>query len=103
MFNHKYHIFCCINERPEDNPKGSCKAKGSDEILDYLKGSVYDKGLKKEVKVSASKCLGACSQGPSVVIYPEGTWYTVSTVEDAKEILEKHVLNGKIVDRLIMK
>lgn len=103
MFNYKYHIFCCINERPKDNPKGSYKAKGSEEILDYLKGIVRDRGLKKEVKVSASKCLGVWSQCPSVVIYPEGTWYSVSTVEDAKDILEKHVLNGKIVDRLIIK
>lgn len=103
MFNYKYHIFCCINERPADNPKGCCKAKGSDEILDYLKGAVHDKGLKQEIKVSASKCLGACSHGPSVVIYPEGVWYTVSTVKDAQEVLEKHILNGKIVDRLIMK
>lgn len=103
MFNYKYHIFCCTNERPADNPKGSCKVKGSDKILDYFKGSVHEKKLKKSVKVTSSKCLGACSHGPSVVIYPEGTWYSVSTVDDAREIIENHILNGKIVDRLTMK
>lgn len=103
MFNYKYHIFCCTNERPRDDPKGSCKGKGSEDILDYFKGSVHEKGLKKNVKVSSSKCLGACSYGPSVVIYPEGIWYTVPTVDDAREILENHILNGKTVDRLKIK
>lgn len=103
MPNYKYHIFCCINERPADNPKGCCKAKGSTEILDYLKGAIHKKGLKNEVKVTATKCLSACSKGPSVVIYPEGVWYTVPTIEDAKIIIEKHILNGELVDRLKMK
>jgi len=53
--------------------------------------------------VYSPKCLGACSHGPSVVIYPEGVWYTVPTIKDAQEILEKHILNGKPVDRLFMK
>lgn len=103
MFNYKYHIFCCINERPEDNPKGCCMAKGSAEILDYLKKTIHQKELKKEVRVTATKCLGVCSEGPSVVIYPESVWYTVPTVEDAREIIDKHILNGETVGRLKMK
>jgi len=103
MYKYKYHIFCCVNERPPDNPKGCCKRKGSAEILDYLKEAVHEKGLKNEVRVTATKCLGACSHGPSVVVYPEGVWYTVPTIKDAEEILEKHILNGKPVDRLFMK
>ncbi len=103
MFNYKYHIFCCVNERSSDNPKGSCKVKGSAEVLDYFKGTVHEKGLKKEVRVTSTKCLGACSKGPSVLIYPEGIWYTVPTVKDAREIMEKHVSNGELVKRLIMK
>lgn len=103
MYNYKYHIFCCINERSSDNPKGSCKAKNSTEILDYLKGTLYEMGLKKEVRVTATKCLGVCSQGPSVLIYPEGIWYTVPTVKDAREIIEKHILKGELVEKLQMK
>lgn len=103
MFKYKYHIFCCINERPADNPKGCCSRKGSPGILDYLKKTVHEKGLKKEVRVTAAKCLGACPHGPSVVIYPEGTWYTVSGINDAQEIIEKHILKGRTVERLLMK
>ncbi len=103
MFNYKYHIFCCVNERPPDNPKGCCKGKNSESILDYLKGTIHERGLKNEVKVTATKCLSACSKGPSVVIYPEGIWYTIPSVEDAWEIIEKHILNGKPVEQLKMK
>tara|TARA_B100001079_G_C15916141_1_gene300162 strand:- start:19 stop:297 length:279 start_codon:yes stop_codon:yes gene_type:complete len=92
-----------VNERPPDNPKGCCKWKNSESILDYLKGTIHEKGLKNEVKVTATKCLSACSKGPSVVIYPEGIWYTIPSLEDAWEIIEKHVLKGKPVERLKMK
>jgi (2Fe-2S) ferredoxin len=103
MFKYTYHIFCCINERHPGDPKGCCKEKGSEKILDYLKGAIQDMKLKKEVRVTATKCLGACSHGPAVVIYPEGTWYTVPTVEDANEIIEFHIVKGKAVERLYMK
>jgi (2Fe-2S) ferredoxin len=103
MFNYKYHIFCCINERPKDDPKGCCKGKGSEEILDYLKKTVHEKGLKKEVRVTATKCLGACPHGPAIVVYPEGVWYTVSTVDDAVEIIEGHILKRKPISRLQMR
>jgi (2Fe-2S) ferredoxin len=92
-----------VNERPPDNPKGCCKGKNSESILDYLKGTIHERGLKNEVKVTATKCLSACSKGPSVVIYPEGIWYTIPSLEDAWEIIEKHVLKGKPVERLKMK
>ncbi len=71
--------------------------------MGYLKGIVHEKGLKNEVRVTETKCLGTCSHGPSVVVYPEGIWYTVPTIKDAQEILEKHILKGKPVDRLLMK
>ncbi len=103
MFNYKYHVFCCVNERPEDNPKGSCCAKGSADVLDYFRGTVHEKGIKKEVKVTGTKCLGACSRGPSAVVYPEGVWYTVPTQKDAREIIEEHILKGNPVERLRMR
>ncbi len=103
MFNYKYHIFCCVNERSPENPKSSCKAKGSEAMLDFLKRTIHEKGLKREVRVTSTRCLGACAKGPTVVIYPEGIWYTVPKVEDAQEIIERHILNGEKVERLIMK
>jgi len=103
MFDYKYHIFCCQNQREPDNPRGSCRNRGSRAILDFFKKIVREQGLKKEVRVTRSGCLGACIHGPSVVIYPEGTWYTVATVADAEEIFRRHVIGGEPVKELFMR
>lgn len=99
----KYHVFVCTNHRDADNPKGSCAHKNAEAIRDYLKAEALNRGLKKDVRINNAGCLDACSQGPSIVIYPEGTWYTVPTLEDAKEIVEQHLAKGQIVERLRMK
>lgn len=95
----KSHIFCCTNRRPDSAARGSCAAKGSEELRDYMKKRV------KELKISGSRvntagCLDRCELGPVVVIYPEGIWYTYKTREDIDEILESHVQGGKLVERL---
>ncbi len=99
----KYHVFVCTNRRDADNPKGSCAAKNAEAIRDFLKIESHKRGLKREVRVNNAGCLDACAEGPSIVIYPEGTWYTVPTIEDAQEIVDKHLVNGEIVERLRMK
>ncbi len=103
MPKYTHHIFVCQNERPPDNPKGCCLHKGSDKILDFFKANVHALGLKKTVRANKAGCLDQCAFGPSVVVYPEGVWYTVPTVEDAKEILDRHILKGEVVTRLLMK
>ena len=55
-----------------------------------------------EVLVSATGCLGPCEQGPTVVVYPEAVWYHVPSAEDAQEVLETHVVGGKVVERLLI-
>ena len=57
----------------------------------------------RKIRANAAGCLDQCAKGPAVVIYPEQTWYTCPTVEDAKEILESHVIGGVPVERLRMK
>jgi (2Fe-2S) ferredoxin len=54
------------------------------------------------VRINGAGCLDHCSHGPSVVIYPEGVWYRVSTTEDANRILESHIINGRVVTDLLM-
>lgn len=58
-------------------------------------------GIEK-VRVNASQCLDRCELGPTMVIYPEGTWYTYRTREDLDEILERHILKGERVERLVL-
>lgn len=101
--NFKHHVFVCTNRREADNPKGSCAHKNAEAIRDFLKIESHNRGLKREVRVNNAGCLDACAQGPAVVVYPEGVWYTVPTVEDAKEIVEQHLVGGTVVERLRMK
>ncbi|HEY6085045.1 MAG TPA: hypothetical protein VIU63_06590 [Nitrospira sp.] len=58
--------------------------------------------LKNVVRANKAGCLDHCAQGPSVVIYPEGVWYTVKTEDDVIEIMERHVIKGEVVTRLVM-
>jgi len=102
MPEYKYHIFVCENVRDENDPKGSCGRKGSQKIRTLLKKRIEELGLKKQVRANSAGCLDACGQGPSVVIYPQGVWYGRVKEEDVEEIIQRHVLRGEIVDRLLM-
>ncbi len=97
----RQHIFCCTNERPPDNPRGSCKARGAEPLRNYLKARVKELGIEG-VRVNGAGCLDRCELGPTMVIYPEGIWYTYASREDVEEIIESHVKNGKPVERLLL-
>jgi (2Fe-2S) ferredoxin len=87
-------VFVCLNER-------SCRYRGSAEIFRILKESAIKAGLR-DIHVGRSGCMGNCTFGPSVLVYPGPVLYSVPTIEDAKEILERHVIGGEIVDRLLV-
>lgn len=95
------HVFCCTNVRPDDHHRGCCSAKGAVGLRNYLKARAKELGLER-VRVNASGCLDRCELGPTMVIYPEGVWYTYRTPEDVDEILERHVMNGERVQRLML-
>lgn len=97
------HIFVCINERPKDHPKGCCLHKGSSEIRDTLKEELKKHGLSSIVRANNAGCLDACEYGPTIVIYPEGVWYGNVRKEDVAEIVREHILQGKVVERLLIK
>ncbi len=96
------HIFVCTNRRDPDNPRGSCAHKGSEKVREAFKKEVALRGLKGRVRANAAGCLDQCERGCSVVIYPEQVWYGGVTVEDVPEIMEQHVLGGRVVERLLM-
>jgi len=100
MPKYKHHIFICTNERSAEDPRGCCKARGSEKIREFLKDEVKRRGLKGTVRANAAGCLDHCEFGPVVVVYPEGVWYRVPSIEDAREILDSHIEGGKIVERL---
>lgn len=96
------HVFVCINERAADHPRGSCKAKGGVEVRDRLKSELKARGLSKTIRANNSGCLDQCERGVSVVIYPEQVWYGGVTPADIAEIVEEHLIHGRVVERLLM-
>ena len=98
---YRKHVFMCTNEREEGHPRGCCKEKGSEDVRNYMKAKAKSLGLK-DVRINASGCLDRCELGPSVVVYPEGVWYTSTSFEDADEILQKHLVEGGRAERLLM-
>lgn len=102
MNRYQRHIFICINKGTEEKPKG-CGLKESEEIQKLLKLKVKELDLHKQVRVNKSGCLGACAWGITAVVYPEQIWYGGITIEDVDEILDEHLINGRPVERLIIK
>lgn len=95
-------MFVCINERPAEHPRGCCKAKGGVEVRDRLKKELTARGLSKLVRANNAGCLDQCEHGVSVVVYPEQVWYGNVTVDDIPELVDKHLVGGEVVERLLM-
>lgn len=98
---YRCHVFCCVNERPDGHPRGSCARRGSVRLRNYMKARAKELSFEK-VRINASGCLDRCEHGPTMVIYPEGVWYRCETLEDVEEILQVHVVSGGRVDRLML-
>ena len=103
MARYERHIFVCTNERPAGHPKGCCREKGSEEIRAAFKSELKRRGLSGVVRANASGCLDACEFGVSMVIYPEGIWYGGVTLQDVPQIVDRTVLNGEVIDRLLIR
>jgi (2Fe-2S) ferredoxin len=101
---YKYHVFFCLNQRAPDAPRPSCANCNAQGMQEYAKKRVKQLGLAGDGKVRINKagCLERCELGPVVVIYPEGTWYTYVDESDIDEIVDSHLVNGKIVERLLI-
>lgn len=96
------HVFVCINERAADNPRGCCKAKGGVDVRDRLKSELGKRGLSKVIRANNAGCLDQCEHGVTVVVYPEQVWYGGVTVDDIPELVEKHLIGGEVVTRLLI-
>jgi len=96
----RHHVFFCCNQRGEGEI--CCNNHGASEVQAYAKDRIRDLGLKGPGKVRINKagCLDRCDSGPVLVVYPEGVWYTYVDREDVDEIIESHLVGGKVVERL---
>ena len=96
------HIFFCLNERT--NGEASCAQHRAQQAFDRCKAPVKAEGLSGPGKVRVNKagCLDRCAAGPVAVVYPEAIWYTYVDEHDIDEIVDSHLRDGKVVERLLL-
>lgn len=95
------HLFICTNQR-SNTTKLSCGETHGLELVAEFKKQIKDLNINLKLRANRSGCLGICDFGPTVAIYPEGTFYVGVKVEDVKEIVESHIINKKPVTRLLL-
>lgn len=100
MSFYKHHVFFCLNRR--DPPRECCANRNSEAMKDYAKKRVKELDLNGpgKVRINVAGCLDRCEEGPVVVVYPEEVWYTYVDQQDIDEIIDEHLVKGKIVERL---
>lgn len=98
---YEHHVFFCLNQR-KPGERTCCADKGAQAAQEHAKKRIKQLDLASPGKVRINKagCLERCEEGPVVVIYPQGTWYTYVDNQDIDEIIDSHIVGGKIVDRL---
>ena len=97
----RMHVFVCTNERSQESPRGCCAAKNSLEILTRLKRAAKAEGLK-DVRVNKAGCLDNCESGPSCVVYPEGTWYTLPEDDEGMGRILQPLKGGDVASEYLM-
>ena len=88
------HVFVCFSGK-------TCPTKGSQDLVEPLREMLAARGLKDVIRVTKSGCLSLCDIGPNMVVYPEGVWYSGVRKADLQEIVQRHLVGGKPVARLI--
>ncbi len=78
-----------------------CTSSGSQQIIDTLEKEIKANGLENEIEVVRTGCFGLCALGPIMIVYPEGTFYSMVQEKDIPEIVSEHLLKGRIVSRLV--
>ena len=100
MNYYRHHVFFCCNQR--DDGRACCNQHGAQQMRDYAKQRVKQLGLAGpgKARINQAGCMDRCEQGPVLVVYPEGVWYTYVDREDVDEIIDQHIVRGRVVERL---
>ena len=94
------HIFICTNQRPAAATRRSCGEIQGMEIVDAFRKKLKEKNLSFPIRAQKAGCLDICDFGQTVAVYPEGVFYVGVELSDVDEIIEEHILNDRIVERL---
>lgn len=100
MSFYQHHVFFCTNQREDDSL--CCANFNAQAMRDYAKDKIKKMKLagKGRCRVNNAGCLDRCKEGPVLVVYPEGIWYTYKNEADLDEIVEEHLQQGQVVERL---
>jgi len=100
MSYYQKHVFFCVNQR--EAGAACCNNLGAQDVRDYAKDRIKSLKLSGQgkIRINNAGCLDRCDEGPVIVIYPEETWYTYIDKDDVDEIIEEHLMNGRVVERL---
>jgi len=96
----QHHVFFCCNKR--EPPEKCCADAGAADLQAYAKGRIKALGLSGQgrIRINKAGCLDRCEEGPVIVVYPEEVWYHYVDQEDIEEIIQEHLVHGRIVERL---
>lgn len=102
MSYYERHIFFCLNERKPG--EDACALHGAQAGFEHCKSRVKSERLAGPggVRVNKAGCLDRCAGGPVAVVYPDAVWYTFVDKDDIDEIVDSHLKNGRIVERLLL-
>ena len=100
MSHFKHHVFFCCNQRPAGET--CCNSLGASEMQTYAKDRIGELGLKGkgQIRINKAGCLDRCDNGPVLVVYPDAVWYTYIDKDDIEEIIQEHLVHGRVVERL---
>ncbi len=102
MAKFQRHVFICINERDGRDSRSCCALRGGADVAAAFKQKLYERGLKRIVRPNKALCLDQCSKGVVCVVYPDGIWYGGVTIDDVDEIIDRHLIGGEPVERLVI-
>jgi (2Fe-2S) ferredoxin len=94
------HVFVCTQQRPPDHPRGSCGQHDCAEVYEEFLRQLQQRDLFASIQVTATGCMGPCSEGPGVLVYPEGIMYGGVKKTDVAAIFDEHLQGGEPVERL---
>ena len=100
MAYYRYHVFFCTNLREDGT--ACCQRFNAQAMRDYAKQRTKALGIAGhgKVRINTAGCLDRCAEGPVVVVYPDEVWYSYLDREDIDEIIDEHLVNGRVVERL---
>ncbi|MCK6648864.1 MAG: (2Fe-2S) ferredoxin domain-containing protein [Bacteroidia bacterium] len=94
------HIFICVNQRAAGAARKSCGEAHGMEIVDAFKKKLKERDLPIKLRAQKAGCLDICDYGQTLVVYPEGVFYVGVTLTDVDEIIDEHIINNRVVERL---